>query len=126
MLYGSTILRWPGAILSNNIFLVNTPFGDKKSSFRALSGLRICIAIGIIGAGIAMLTGDAEDLLFILYFETFPEHYHDDYSPFKLLARIPTLGHWLLYTGGSLSLVIPFSFGPPTPERQSLGSPIFS
>ena len=40
-----------------------------------------------------MLSGDAEDLLFILYFETFPEHWHGNYNPLDLLGRLPSFMH---------------------------------
>ena len=40
-------------------------------------------------AGVAMLTGDAEDLLFILYFETFPEQLARQFNPLDLLSRVP-------------------------------------
>ena len=76
--------------------------------------LGLLIGIGLIVAlgAYALKLGDAEDLLFILYFETFPEHWHDNYNPFDLLSRTPSFyGKWLLYTGGSLALAVPFIWG---------------
>ena len=38
---------------------------------------------------IATMTGDAEDLLFILYFEPFPEHWPGETEPLTLLGPVP-------------------------------------
>ena len=105
-------LRWPGAILSTVILLVWTWFQDTQTdvtpSLKYLWGL---ITIGIGVAGIAMLTGDAEDLLFILYFETIPEHWHGNFNLLDLLSRIPNFFvTWTMYTGGTLILSVPFLF----------------
>ena len=109
----SQALRWPGAILST-VFLcvhhwwVKSENADIKRSLQVLWG---AIGVGILVAGLAMLTGDAEDLLFILYFETFPEHWHGNFNPLDLLSRIPNFFKlWTVYTGGMLILSLPFAF----------------
>ena len=54
---------------------------------------------------IGVATGVLEDLLFILYFETFPEHWHGDYRATKLVPRVPGFyALWAVYTGGGLIL----------------------
>ena len=79
------------------------------------------IGTGILVTALAMLTGDAEDLLFILYFETFPEHWHGNFNFLDLISRIPSFyGHWALYTGGGLLLALPFLWGTRTPARTNL------
>lgn len=106
-------LRWPGAILST-IFLLSQHWLNRDVDtdlIRSLKTLWGAICLGMLIAGIAMLTGDAEDLLFILYFETFPEHWHGNFNPLDLLSRLPeffTL--WTMYTGGMLILSLPFAF----------------
>lgn len=109
----SQALRWPGAILST-LFLcvhhwwIKSETADIKRSLQFLWG---AIGVGILIAGLAMLTGDAEDLLFILYFETFPEHWHGNFNPLDLLSRIPSFFKlWTMYTGGMLILSLPFVF----------------
>jgi hypothetical protein len=82
--------------------------------------------VGLLaGVGIAALLvylGEAEDLAFILYFETFPEHWHDDYALGSLLPRIPEFyGAWARYTGGGLLLVVVGAlFGAAGPVRTAL------
>ena len=72
-------------------------------------------------AGLAMMTGDAEDLLFILYFETFPEHWHGNYNPVDLISRLPNFyAHWTMYTGGGLLLAAPFLLGHANRLRNNL------
>ena len=93
-----------------------------KKSIQWLVGV-VCFAL-LIG-GIAVLSGDAEDLLFILYFETFPEHWHGNYNPVALISRMPEFYvKWGMYTGGGLILLLPFLFGlkeeiAKTPESKN-------
>ena len=62
--------------------------------------------------GIAVLSGDAEDILFILYFETFPEHWHGNYNPVALISRMPEFyGKWGMYTGGGFDSPVAVLFG---------------
>ena len=61
--------------------------------------------IGAVIAAIGVATGVLQDLLFILYFETFPEHWHGEYSPARLLPRVPGFyALWTAYTGGGIIL----------------------
>ena len=61
------------------------------------------VGVGAVIAAIGVFAGVLEDLLFILYFETFPEHWHGEYSPTKLLPRVPGFcALWTAYTGGGL------------------------
>ena len=105
-------LRWPGAILATLMLLVWNRYQrerlDIKPHLKYLWGF---ISIGAAISGLAILTGDAEDLFFILYFETFPEHWHGNFNPLDLLKRIPIFfASWTMYTGGTLILSVPFLF----------------
>ena len=63
------------------------------------------------------------DLSFILYFETFPEHWHDDYRTEALLPRIPEFyGHWIMYTGAGLLIACLCLFGSTSRARSGLRS----
>lgn len=106
----SQALRWPGAILATIFLLLYRWMSEGQSPWiQSLKNLWGLIIGGIIIAGLAMLTGDAEDLLFILYFETFPEHWHGNFNPWDLLMRIPDFfTKWILYTGGTILLSVPF------------------
>lgn len=110
----SQALRWPGAILSTLFLLSQYAFKTERDAENLKGSMLILwgsIGMGILIAGLAMLTGDAEDLLFILYFETFPEHWHGNFNPFELLKRIPQFFKmWTFYTGGMLVLSLPFLF----------------
>jgi len=101
-------LRWPGGILSS-VFALLYGYFNKEMPIKGLQYLWIGIFLGGIIAGLAMLTGDAKDLLFILYFETFPEHWHGNYEAGHLLSRIPGFYQkWILYSGGTFLLTVPF------------------
>ncbi|MBM74164.1 MAG: hypothetical protein CMK59_02080 [Proteobacteria bacterium] len=117
-------LRWPGTVVTLFFIIayrlrmgVWGPAG--KKGLLVLGG---CVLFGVLCSVVAVFTGDAEDLLFILYFETFPEHWHGNYSPIDLLSRVPSFyGLWLMYSGGALLLIVPFLFGSSgQPERKSL------
>ncbi len=107
-------LRWPGAILATIFIVAHRYTGTENHNdglTRGLKTLWSAIAMGMVVSGLAMLTGDAEDLLFILYFETFPEHWHGNFNPLDLLRRIPSFFKlWSFYTGGMLILSLPFVF----------------
>jgi len=60
----------------------------------------ISIYVGIAGE-------EGRDLGFILYFETFPEHWHGDFDPRSLLGRVPHFfAIWTAYTGGALVVAV--------------------
>jgi hypothetical protein len=60
-----------------------------------------------------------DDLLFVLYFETFPEHWHGDFSLPSLLPRIPDFYWlWLRYSGGGVLLALAGLPGAPTLARR--------
>ncbi len=113
-------LRWPGTVVS---LLLAGGFAVFKR-WRPVSGLTLLsagVGLGVAAAAVAALTGHAEDLLFILWFETFPEHWHGEYDPMQLLARVPAFyGTWMAYTGGGLAVAVLGAVGPANPARQSL------
>lgn len=99
-------LRWPGTVVS--LLLLGAAWAaDRVRVAPAALRLGGLIVAGAVVAGVAALTGQADDLLFILYFETFPEHWHDEYAPDALLPRAPTFYlRWLVYSGGAVALTM--------------------
>ncbi len=98
------LLRWPGVIVSTIFILA---WWRTKGTLHVLALKRLwgLVCLGAILAAIGVYTGELVDLLFILYFETFPEHWHDDYAITSLLPRIPGFyALWTAYTGGGLLL----------------------
>jgi hypothetical protein len=116
----SQALRWPGAILATAFALLS--YANHKHPIKEyLQYLWLGVGVGIIVTGLAVLSGDAEDVLFILYFETFPEHWHNNYSLGDLLSRMPNFyKKWIMYTGGMLVLTLPFLWGKDIEARKSL------
>ena len=113
-------LRWPGTVVATFVLAAWALFQreDVRTRLGSLVGL---VALGGLVAGLAVLTGDAEDLGFILYFETFPEHWHGDYKAGNLLARVPGFyAMWAAYTGGGIVLAVLATLGPRNPHRTSL------
>ena len=113
-------LRWPGTVVSA-IVLGAAAFWMREDVRGRLGALVGLVALGGVVALVAVFTGDAEDLAFILYFETFPEHWHGDYGAGSLLPRIPHFyGLWAAYTGGGVVLALLAAFGPRNPARSGL------
>ena len=114
------MLRWPGVITATIIAGVWW-WVQRESTAKRVGLLWGLAALGGLAAVAAVLSGDAEDLAFILYFETFPEHWHGDHDPMALLRRIPAFyGSWIRYTGGALLMALPMVIGAPTAERRAL------
>lgn len=117
----ATMLRYPGGPL----VLVMT------GMWRLLQGRwpwaalgRYALAMGglaVLGAGL-LLGGQLQDAGFIVYFETFPEHWHGDYQAGSLLPRAPEFyALWLRYTGGAAGLaVLSLPFGGGAARRAAL------
>jgi hypothetical protein len=104
------LLRWPGVILST-IFLLTWWRSSGQVQQKALGRLWFLVLIGAIIAAIGVATGTLQDLLFILYFETFPEHWHGEFSPARLLPRVPGFyALWTAYTGGGLIIALGFAW----------------
>ena len=113
-------LRWPGTVVAL-LLLGVLSWSERENPLPYALRLLGLIALGGAAALAAALTGQADDLLFILYFETFPEHWHDDYAAGSLLPRIPGFyGRWLAYTGGGLALAAgALLLARPGPERRA-------
>ena len=113
-------LRWPGTVLASIVLAASAVW--MREDIRGRLGFLVgFVALGGLIAFAAVFTGDAEDLAFILYFETFPEHWHGEYAASSLLPRIPAFyAIWLAYSGGALALTLPAAFGPGNPARKSL------
>ncbi len=97
-------LRWPGTVLSLMLLSGAALFeGLRPGPY--LPRLLALVGLGGLIAGLAVASGHADDLAFVLYFETFPEHWHGDYAPASLLPRIPAFyGRWMAYTGGGIGI----------------------
>jgi len=104
---GAGLIRYPGIVVASLFALAGAASGAVRSPWRGLLALW-ALALFALGTGLVlMFAGHAEDLLFILYFETFPEHWHGDYSPGSLLPRVPEFYLlWLRYSGGGLALAL--------------------
>ena len=115
-------LRWPGGVLAA-LFLGAARALAGLPTGRAAAGLALGLALGVGVAALAAATGHAEDLLFVLYFETIPEHYHDEVAPPVLLARVPDfLALLVRYTGGAVLVAALGAFGPANGPRRALWS----
>lgn len=115
-------LRWPGTVVA--LLLAGGWALASRRGTEVLQGtLRMGALVvgGMAVAALAVWTGDAEDLLFILWFETFPEHWHGEHDPATLLSRAPGFYLlWLRYTGGGLLVALLGLWGARSPVRQSL------
>jgi hypothetical protein len=118
-------LRWPGTVFS--LLLAGGLAIREERSWNqavkriipALPWMGGGLGLGLLVSALAVWSGDAEDLLFILYFETFPEHWHDNYALMDLLPRAPDFyRNWLYYTGGGLLLCVWGLIGAPNPARR--------
>lgn len=96
--------RWPGVLLCTFLLLVHwRAFGALQ--LNAIKRLWTWVLVGAVLAAIGAAAGVLDDLLFILYFETFPEHWHGEYAVTRLTPRIPGFfALWVAYTGGGLLL----------------------
>lgn len=112
------LLRWPGVVLSSILVLAWWLSGHERP-WRNLATLWGLVLAGGAGAAALYLLGGLPDLPFILYFETFPEHWHGQYALPALVARLPEFYWiWLRYTGGALSLALLGCLGPGSPARR--------
>lgn len=130
-------LRWPGLVFSLILlgsFALRAPEGPAAALRRWRQGLRwaaLGLGLAVLLTLIAVQTGDAEDLLFVLYFETFPEHWHGETAPLTLISRVPEFyGLWSRYTGGAAGLLLLSVWGRGAARRQAgaiaLGALIYS
>jgi len=112
------LLRWPGVVVSTLLLLSWwRATGERPwAHIRRLWGL---VLVGGVAAVMGVMLGEFEDLWFILYFETFPEHWHGNYNPIELLNRAPGFYLlWLKYTGGGLALAALGCLGREGTARQ--------
>jgi hypothetical protein len=102
----STVLRYPGsAIVTVAALLRGVLWGKPREALRPLAALWAPIAgfcVVMLLAGV--VSGQLGDWFFILYFETFPEHFHGEYSLAELLPRAPLFYLELLDYSGYLVL----------------------
>lgn len=116
---GAGLLRYPGLVVAGLLGLAAGLSGSHPRPGRALGLLGVFALSAALGGLLLMWLGHAEDLLFILYFETLPEHWHDDYRLSSLLPRVPAFYTILLrYSGGALLLGPLLALGPTDPGRR--------
>ncbi len=102
----STVLRYPGsAIVTVAALLRGVLWGKPREALRPLTALWVpiagfCAVMLLAGA----VSGQLGDWFFILYFETFPEHFHGEYGLAELLPRAPLFYRELLDYSGYLVL----------------------
>ncbi len=102
----STVLRYPGSAVVSFAALLWALFNGRwRAAIRPLATLWLpiagfCVAMLLAGA----VTGQLRDWFFVLYFETFPEHWHGEYAGTALLPRIPLFYAELVEYGGWLPL----------------------
>lgn len=116
----SGLLRYPGLVVCA---LLVGAWRLSGGAWSAAALRRLALAAGLLAVGTAagLLAGQLPDLGFVVWFEIFPEHWHDDYALSSLLPRIPEfLGLWCRYTGGAILCILPWLFGSPSPMRRGL------
>ena len=98
------LLRWPGVILAT-LLAGAWRLSTGKPVLGRVGRLWGLTALGGALTLVGIAVGEIVDLGFILWFETFPEHWHGDYQPTSLAPRIPEFyATWVRYTGGALLL----------------------
>ena len=104
-----SLLRYPGAVVIAGAVLLQALLEG-----RARSLARLAVRLSALGAGLAvvaaavgLITGNLAEWARILWFETFPEHWHGEGSLAVLAPRIPSFYlTWLLYAGGAPLLAV--------------------
>jgi len=106
----STVLRYPGSAVVTFAALLRAVLWRKpREVVRPLAALwgpiaAFCVVMLAAGA----VTGQLSEWFFILYFETFPEHFHGEYAAAELLPRAPLFYRELLqYTGWLVVFALP-------------------
>ena len=93
-------LRYPGVIIITLAGVLMWLLA-RRTAWRALRLL--WVSVGVIAAivfGVAWLMGQLDHLVFTLWFETGPEHYHGDYGLLSMLQRAPEFFYkWISYLG---------------------------
>ncbi len=104
--FAASILRYPGFAVTTAAAIVDGVLRrDGKGIRRDLAAMWIplgvfCVLMLLAGA----VSGRLGNWLWILHFETFPEHFHGDYRVSTLLPRIPLFFRDLLVYAGFLPL----------------------
>ena len=103
--------RWPGVVVATIFLLLHGKIVGGMQ-WEAFKRTWVWVAVGGLVAALGVASGVLNDLLFILYFETFPEHWHGDYRATKLGPRVPGFyALWTAYTGGGLLVALGAALG---------------
>lgn len=116
----SGLLRYPGLVVCALLVAAWRVFGGAWTA-PALRRLALAAGLLALGTALGLLAGQLPDLGFIVWFEIFPEHWHDDYALSSLLPRVPEfMALWARYTGGAILVAAPWLLGSPSPTRRGL------
>jgi len=102
-------LRYPGVVITTLAGVLMWLIA-KRSAWGALRALWVWVVLlGTLVFVGAWFLGHLDHLVFTLWFETGPEHYHGDYSLTSILPRVPEFFYkWSTYLGfGSSSVIGP-------------------
>jgi len=120
MAVAASLLRYPGAVLLLGAALLQRlleagPRRFAGSLWRPLGlAAALAAAVALAATVIAAATGALGQWMEILWFETFPEHWHGEYSPALLLPRAPRFyATWLSYAGLTPLLAVVVARGRP-------------
>lgn len=106
----TTLVRYPGVAIMVLLPLLQAWFypGRRRAVLKAAWSGAALVGVTCLGfALVGVLRGHLPEWLEILYFETFPEHFHDDYSMASLLPRPPEFyGLLLQYLGYTPALLV--------------------
>lgn len=99
----ASFLRYPGStvvLLAAGAVFILDPSRRRAAARSGLTFLGLLmVPCALLGLG-ALLTGNLGHWLEILWFETFPEHFHGNYDLQALLKRPPEFyGLWMTYAG---------------------------
>ncbi|NOZ84930.1 MAG: hypothetical protein GXP49_01440 [Deltaproteobacteria bacterium] len=100
----SGILRYPGTIvLSAGALFLGPNFKRTRMFLKAawLPMAALCILATVAG----LVSGHLTDWLNVLYFETFPEHFHGNYDLGTLVSRIPGFYREMLMWSGFIPIL---------------------
>lgn len=110
------LLRYPGAL----VVAVGALFRGEPRRAATMLGMVLLTAAAFGVGGLA--TGSLDGWLATVAWETGPEHWHGNFAPAELAARIPRFyGWWLVYAGGAPLLA---AVRWPVGTRVALGTAI--
>ncbi len=105
----SSLLRYPGAVVIAGAAVLKALLDGKLRAIVRPAGIAAAVGAMLLAlvALVGLVSGNLEEWLRILWFETFPEHWHGEGDPRVLLARVPRFYQmWVVYAGAAPLLAI--------------------